>query len=104
MVNPRLVFDGHTHFSCFNEAHGVPEYTIPSFSWRNIKTPSMILLQVDDKNHSVNKCFLPSEVNVINIYMFFGVLALVYATITFYQKFLRNFLLSTNILKRIKIY
>jgi ethanolamine phosphate phosphodiesterase len=44
MLKPRLVFSGHTHFSCFNVLNGVPEYTIPSFSWRNIKTPSMLLV------------------------------------------------------------
>jgi hypothetical protein len=44
MLNPRLAFDGHTHYSCFNEKHGFPEYTVPSFSWRNIKTPSMLLV------------------------------------------------------------
>ena len=46
MTNPRLVFNGHTHFSCVNELHGVPEYTIASFSWRNIKTPSMLLVRI----------------------------------------------------------
>lgn len=44
ILKPRLVFSGHTHFSCFNELNGVPEYTVPSFSWRNIKTPSMLLV------------------------------------------------------------
>ncbi len=67
-MNPRLVFNGHTHFSCFNELHGVPEYTLASFSWRNIKTPSMLLVQVDGEEHFVDKCFLPSERNVFYIY------------------------------------
>jgi predicted MPP superfamily phosphohydrolase len=44
LLNPRLVFNGHTHYSCFNEVYDIPEYTIASFSWRNIKTPSMLLV------------------------------------------------------------
>lgn len=44
MLNPRLIFNGHTHYSCYNELHGVPEYTLASFSWRNINTPSMLLV------------------------------------------------------------
>jgi hypothetical protein len=44
MLNPRLVFDGHTHYSCFNDLNGVPEYTLASFSWRNIKTPSLLMV------------------------------------------------------------
>lgn len=44
LLNPRLVFSAHTHYSCINKLHGVPEYTIASFSWRNIKTPSMLLV------------------------------------------------------------
>lgn len=45
MVNPRLVFDGHTHYSCYNTWHGVPEYTLASFSWRNIQIPSFLMVR-----------------------------------------------------------
>ena len=60
LLNPRVVFSGHTHFSCFNQEHGVPEHTIASFSWRNIKTPSMLLVKIiilSYKNFiSINSC------------------------------------------------
>ncbi len=86
-MNPRLVFNGHTHFSCYNELHGVPEYTLASFSWRNIQTPSMLVFQVDGEKHFVDKCFLPSEIDVFYIYGF----CLVYAALVGFYTFCRIF-------------
>jgi hypothetical protein len=44
LIQPRLVFNGHSHYSCVNDVHGMPEHTLSSFSWRNIKTPSFLLV------------------------------------------------------------
>lgn len=77
-LQPRLVFNGHTHYSCYNEQHNVPEFTIPSFSWRNIKVPSMLLVQLNNDNHQHSKCFLPNENQVINLYIFLAILNFVY--------------------------
>lgn len=79
LLQPRLVFNGHTHYSCYNTKHNVPEHTIPSFSWRNIKIPSMLLVQVNENDYFHSKCFLPNENHVFNLYTFMAVLALVYA-------------------------
>lgn len=45
ILNPRLVFAGHTHHGCTSELpnNGV-EYTIPSFSWRNKDNPNYALV------------------------------------------------------------
>ncbi|XP_063843758.1 metallophosphoesterase 1-like isoform X1 [Scylla paramamosain] len=52
-LSPRLVLSGHTHHGCHVE-HPMPhsplvhEYTIPSFSWRNKRSPtfSMFILRI----------------------------------------------------------
>lgn len=44
-VNPRLVVSGHTHHGCHRiHDNGVPEWTVASFSWRNKKGPSFLLV------------------------------------------------------------
>lgn len=78
LLQPRLVFNGHTHYSCYNEQHNVPEFTIPSFSWRNIKIPSMLLVQLNNDNYKYSKCFLPNENQVINFYIFLAIFNLIY--------------------------
>ncbi|XP_023215030.1 metallophosphoesterase 1-like isoform X2 [Centruroides sculpturatus] len=48
LLNPRVIFTGHTHYGCHvihNE--DIHEWTIPSFSWRNINNPSFILFIYD---------------------------------------------------------
>lgn len=87
LLQPRLVFNGHTHFSCFNKQHNVPEFTIPSFSWRNIKIPSMLLVQLDNENYHYNKCFLPNEHQVLNLYIFLAILYFVYILAMLILKF-----------------
>ncbi|KAM6219560.1 metallophosphoesterase 1 [Rhynchocyon petersi] len=42
---PRLVLSGHTHSACeVTHGDGVPEFSIPSFSWRNRNNPSFIMV------------------------------------------------------------
>ncbi|XP_013421893.1 metallophosphoesterase 1-like [Lingula anatina] len=45
-IQPRLVLSAHTHHFCYRELppHNTPEWTLPSFSWRNIKNPSFLLV------------------------------------------------------------
>ena len=54
-LRPRLIFNGHTHYSCFIR-HNLPsthqktnldtsdEYTLSSFSCRNNRLPSFLLV------------------------------------------------------------
>ena len=47
-LNPRAVFDGHSHRSCLyvhkSKDSTTHEWTLPSFSWRNTNAPSFILV------------------------------------------------------------
>ncbi|XP_069885732.1 metallophosphoesterase 1 isoform X5 [Dipodomys merriami] len=46
-LQPRLVLSGHTHSACeVLHAGGVPELSVPSFSWRNRNNPSFIMPDV----------------------------------------------------------
>ena len=42
---PRAIFSGHTHHGCQVLHQGnIPEYTLPSFSWRNRNDPSFVMV------------------------------------------------------------
>ncbi|PAA68219.1 hypothetical protein BOX15_Mlig000731g1 [Macrostomum lignano] len=75
-VRPRLAFVGHTHWSCRRRLslagglRNLTEYTLPSFSWRNINSPSFLLLTVSGGAHSVAKCRMPRESTVIGLYTY----------------------------------
>ena len=51
-LEPRLVISGHTHHGCLYQhevgeetgARSIPEYSVPSFSWRNRDNPSYFLV------------------------------------------------------------
>ncbi|CAB3996286.1 sestrin-1 isoform X1 [Paramuricea clavata] len=61
-LQPRAIFNGHTHHSCRVTHRGnVPEFTLPSFSWRNRNDPSFVLATFNPNAFSVRKCFLPEE-------------------------------------------
>jgi len=51
MLNPRLVLSGHTHHHCLvhhkspQDGTPIPEYSVPSFSWRNRNDPSFYLVR-----------------------------------------------------------
>ncbi|CAL4140717.1 unnamed protein product, partial [Meganyctiphanes norvegica] len=75
-LNPRLALSGHTHHGCHvkhritedlpNTMH---EYTIPSFSWRNKKSPTFTMLTLAPNNYAVYKCHMPQENTVYAMYM-----------------------------------
>ncbi|KAM8966918.1 metallophosphoesterase 1 [Pelodytes ibericus] len=69
LLQPRLILSGHTHSAChvFHKG-GVPEISVPSFSWRNRNNPSFIMALITATDFSLEKCFLPTENTVLLIY------------------------------------
>ncbi|UYV72402.1 MPPE1 [Cordylochernes scorpioides] len=44
LLRPRAVFSGHTHYGCLTTHPGnIPEWTVASFSWRNILLPGFLM-------------------------------------------------------------
>uniref|UniRef100_A0A2K5VX42 Metallophosphoesterase 1 n=1 Tax=Macaca fascicularis TaxID=9541 RepID=A0A2K5VX42_MACFA len=68
-LQPRLVLSGHTHSAC-EVHHGgrVPEFSVPSFSWRNRNNPSFIMGSITPTDYALSKCYLPREDVVLVIY------------------------------------
>ncbi|XP_042539634.1 metallophosphoesterase 1 isoform X2 [Dipodomys spectabilis] len=68
-LQPRLVLSGHTHSACeVLHAGGVPELSVPSFSWRNRNNPSFIMGSLTSRDYALSKCFLPFEDTVLTMY------------------------------------
>ncbi|XP_048219460.1 metallophosphoesterase 1 isoform X2 [Perognathus longimembris pacificus] len=68
-LQPRLVLSGHTHSACeVLHAGGVPELSVPSFSWRNRNNPSFIMGSLTSRDYTLSKCFLPREDTVLATY------------------------------------
>ncbi|XP_059051125.1 metallophosphoesterase 1-like [Achroia grisella] len=71
-LKPRVAFDGHTHYGCqlhhsyHNNDQNIEffEYTVPSFSWRNIMEPKYMLVTFTPNSYAVNKCSLPRETTI----------------------------------------
>ncbi|XP_077983312.1 metallophosphoesterase 1-like [Glandiceps talaboti] len=73
-LQPRYILSGHTHHGCHLEhQNGIPELTVPSFSWRNRNNPSFILARISSVDFSFTKCFIPKESTVITTYIIFAV-------------------------------
>ncbi|EDO47325.1 predicted protein [Nematostella vectensis] len=93
-LQPRLVVSGHTHHGCYLvHEGGIPELTIPSFSWRNRNNPSFILAVITPENYVLGKCFMPEESTVIYIYIFSGLVLLIMnlsIAITGLRRFIRR--------------
>uniref|UniRef100_A0A915PSI0 Calcineurin-like phosphoesterase domain-containing protein n=1 Tax=Setaria digitata TaxID=48799 RepID=A0A915PSI0_9BILA len=70
-LKPRAVFDGHAHYSCKTwwPPYSMYEWTLSSFSWRNIPQPAFLLATITPHDIQVNKCFLPNEKTVIGSYV-----------------------------------
>ncbi|CAG9537226.1 unnamed protein product [Cercopithifilaria johnstoni] len=71
-LKPRAVFDGHAHYSCrtwWPSPYSMYEWTLSSFSWRNIPQPAFLLVTVMPDDIQVNKCFLPNERTIIGSYI-----------------------------------
>lgn len=75
VLRPRLVLSGHTHHGCntthllSEEGESVTELSVSSFSWRNKKNPAFLLGRFSNITTRVEKCFIPDENNVINVYI-----------------------------------
>lgn len=72
-LRPKLVLSGHSHHSCVvnhtSEGWGpTSEWTVASFSWRNKKNPSFLLVSMSVEEYAIHKCFLPNENHVYLIY------------------------------------
>ncbi|KAI6179384.1 Metallophosphoesterase 1 [Aphelenchoides besseyi] len=67
---PRAAFGGHVHYGCQKwwTSGGFWEYTVASFSWRNNRRPSFLLLTLSPQEMHVDRCFLPNEHTVYFIY------------------------------------
>ena len=83
-IKPRLVLSGHTHHGCKNlhtlpNGRKVPEWSVASFSWRNRNNPVVVLATLTQKEFVLNKCYLPQESTVINIYILGSFFIFLYA-------------------------
>ncbi|CAI2733714.1 unnamed protein product [Schistosoma spindalis] len=89
-LRPRLILSGHTHYSCKmshqfgNQSESAVEWSVASFSWRNLANPGFLMLSISSTNYSINKCYLPTELRLLQIYIS-GVL-LIFFVVT-YQKY-----------------
>ncbi|XP_050425907.1 metallophosphoesterase 1 isoform X2 [Adelges cooleyi] len=71
-INPRLVFDGHSHHGChLIHQNNIHEYTLSSFNWRNKYNPSFVLAQFTANQYGVETCHMPREFTIATIYMLF---------------------------------
>ncbi|OXA63821.1 Metallophosphoesterase 1 [Folsomia candida] len=66
IIGPRLILSGHTHHYClYNHSikgfGTVPEYSVPSFSWRNRNDPSFFLGHFSRNEFFLSKCLMPKE-------------------------------------------
>lgn len=85
-LNPKLVLTGHTHNGCFkiHEPGHIPEYTVASFSWRNRRNPSFLVIKFcSGDTFSVGKCFLPNEHSVAFIYFVCLIITLIQLSVFF---------------------
>ncbi len=72
-TRPRLVLSGHTHHGCrldhqIGQNESVSEWSVSSFSWRNRNNPTFLLARFTAKDLAIEKCFMPEENTVIDIY------------------------------------
>ncbi|CAH8605797.1 unnamed protein product [Schistosoma mattheei] len=93
-LRPRLILSGHTHYSCKmshqfgNQSDSAVEWSVASFSWRNLANPGFLMLSISSTNYSVNKCYLPTELRLLQIYIS-GVLLILF--VVTYQKLIPYF-------------
>ncbi|XP_038076572.1 metallophosphoesterase 1-like [Patiria miniata] len=91
-IQPRMILSGHAHHGCYVvHPGGVPELSVPSFSWRNRNNPSLILATISKEHFEYSKCFIPQETSVITIYVFFISLIVVWFVLSIVRNWGRNF-------------
>uniref|UniRef100_G3MSF5 Metallophosphoesterase 1 homolog n=1 Tax=Amblyomma maculatum TaxID=34609 RepID=G3MSF5_AMBMU len=79
-LNPRAVFTGHTHHGCLTVHHqSIPEWTLPSISWRNKRAPSFALAVLTPNDMAVSKCYIPRETTVIFLYIIATIVLIVFS-------------------------
>lgn len=84
LLEPRLAFSGHSHHYCkLVNRLKIEEYTLSSFSWRNKNNPSFILATFSPIDYKISRCLMPEEMNVYYIYIFGGILALIFSLVRF---------------------
>ena len=93
--NPRLIISGHTHHGCrqlhqFHD-HKIPEWSVASFSWRNRNNPVIVLATLTQDEFVLNKCYLPHESTVINVYIVGSIMILIYCILNSRRKWSRRF-------------
>ncbi|XP_035227272.1 metallophosphoesterase 1-like isoform X2 [Stegodyphus dumicola] len=88
LLEPRVAFSGHTHHGCFTlHRERIPEWTIPSFSWRNKNDPSFILATFAPDAYMVTKCYMPKESTIVNFYTLGCTAILIWMYFTRYRFF-----------------
>ncbi|KAJ8929240.1 hypothetical protein NQ314_018119 [Rhamnusium bicolor] len=88
-IKPRIALSGHTHHGCTRPlptGDGI-EVTIPSFSWRNKDNPNYLLALFTPNNYAYTKCEMPRESTVINLYIFGGIVFIMWLL---YSAFCKN--------------
>ncbi len=95
-LRPRLVVSGHTHHGC-RALHklrdgqtNVPEWSVASFSWRNRNNPVAVLATITREEFVLNKCYMPHESTVLQIYIVCAILIAIYCVVT-RRKFCRRY-------------
>lgn len=79
-LNPRAVFTGHTHHGCLTiHSKSIPEWTLPSISWRNKRDPSFALAVFTPNGMAVSKCYIPRETTVIFLYILAVIVLIVFS-------------------------
>ncbi|KAF2369149.1 Calcineurin-like phosphoesterase domain ApaH type [Trinorchestia longiramus] len=46
----------------------IPEYSVPSFSWRNKKNPTFAMVSISGETHGLYRCEMPREQTVVLLY------------------------------------
>ncbi|XP_008057307.1 metallophosphoesterase 1 isoform X2 [Carlito syrichta] len=101
-LRPRLVLSGHTHSACevLHEG-GLPELSIPSFSWRNRNNPSFVMGSITSSDYALSKCYLPLENTVLTTYCGAAGI-LVVLTLIHFELLASPFLFGWNLLRKHK--
>ncbi|XP_023595832.1 metallophosphoesterase 1 [Trichechus manatus latirostris] len=102
-LQPRLVLSGHTHSACHViHSGGVPEVSVPSFSWRNRNNPSFIMGSITATDYSLSKCYLPLEGTVLATYCGAAVVLLA-LLLAHFELLALPFLFGWNLLRKHKV-
>ncbi|EEC01821.1 cell division control protein/DNA repair exonuclease, putative, partial [Ixodes scapularis] len=68
-LQPRAVFTGHTHHGCLTYHRGdIPEWTLPSISWRNKKSPSFTLVRLAGYSYLTAHVFGTQFISLLSAY------------------------------------